>query len=111
MPDFQVICYTDTMLRMTADDLPPTRQLSLVTPSAPPGTAPDGRSGRRSILAGIERERRRSGLTMTELARAAGLPVSTVRTALAPGANPQLGTLQRLAHGLDLELRLTLPGE
>lgn len=88
---------------------PAARQLHLVPvgggADAPGQHAPEASH---SLLVRIERERRRSGLTMTELARAAGLPVSTVRTALAPGGNPQLETLERLARGLDLRLSLTL---
>ena len=93
---------------MRDETAPHGRQLSLVTTAAAPAARPARPAGDRSLLTRIERERRRSGLTMTELARAAGLPVSTVRTALAPGGNPQLDTLERLAHGLGLELSLTL---
>ncbi len=83
-------------------------QLRLVTTDPAPDETTDGRRSGRSLVAQVERERQRAGLTMTELARAADLPVSTVRTALAPDGNPQLDTLERLASGLDLELRLTL---
>ena len=85
------------------------RQLHLVPVSGAPDAAGEhAGDGSHALLVLIERERRRSGLTMTELARAAGLPVSTVRTALAPGGNPQLETLERLARGLHLGLSLTL---
>ena len=94
------------MTELPAPATPP--QLSLVTGDAPAVGGTEPVAERRVLMARMDRERRRAGLTMTELARAAGLPVSTVRTALAPGANPQLGTLERLARGLELELRLTL---
>ena len=54
----------------------------------------------------LEAERRRQGLSIAEVARRSGLPPSTVRFALHPGANPTLSTLHALAAALGRELML-----
>jgi transcriptional regulator with XRE-family HTH domain len=54
----------------------------------------------------LEAERRRQGLGIAEVARRAGLPASTARSALRPGANPKLATLHGLGRALGYELSL-----
>ena len=55
----------------------------------------------------IERERTRAKLTKADLARIAGLPEESIRKLLtAPGANPTVATLERLAAALGLRLAL-----
>lgn len=58
------------------------------------------------VLAALDRERERQGLTKQELANRAGLLAPAVRRVLSGRANPTLSTLSILADALGLEVSL-----
>jgi transcriptional regulator with XRE-family HTH domain len=62
------------------------------------------------IAAEIQEERRRRGLQLSELAKRAGMAISTVHR-IESGAPASLVGYARLAEALDLDLRLTLRPE
>jgi transcriptional regulator with XRE-family HTH domain len=57
-----------------------------------------------SLVRQLDEERRRAGLTTSELARLAGIPRSTVRDALLGAGNPRARTVFALAAALGLSL-------
>lgn len=67
------------------------------TPGPTPGGPPIAR-----IAAALRRERERTGLTLTELARRAGVAKSTLSQLEAGTGNPSVETLWALSVGLDV---------
>jgi DNA-binding phage protein len=60
-----------------------------------------------ALVRQLEDRRARAKLSKAELARSAGLPEESVRKLLtAPGANPTIATLERLAAPLGLQVAL-----
>lgn len=54
----------------------------------------------------LDQRRRALGMSVPALARRCGLGVSTVRRALAGGANERIGTLHRIASALGMRVML-----
>lgn len=86
------------------------QQLSLGSFGAPEGADEQLRAQAAALVGAIERARRQANLSHRRLAARAGLPASTVRSALSEQANPQLETLLALALALGLQLALTPAG-
>lgn len=80
------------------------QQLSLGAFGATGGA--DLREAARRLVAELEAARCARNLSHRRLAGLAGLPASTVRSALGADANPQLDTLMALAGALGLGLGL-----
>ncbi len=62
------------------------------------------------IAASLRRERRRSGLSLTELARRAGIAKSTLSQLESGTGNPSLETLWAICVALDVPLTCRSPG-
>lgn len=91
------------------DDSPPaevtTSSPAEVTGSSPAEVAPDDSpTPRAQVAAAVRRERQRAGLTLSEVARRAGIGKSTMSGLEAGTANPSLETMWALAAALDIPL-------
>lgn len=76
------------------------------TPDAdtPDADTSDAHTPRAQVAAAVKRERQRAGLTLSEVARRAGIGKSTMSGLEAGTANPSLETMWALAAALDIPL-------
>lgn len=88
----------------------PHQQLSFGAIAAPAASPELIRGEVLGLVGRVEAARLDANLSHRRLAALSGLPVSTVRGALAGDANPQLDTLMALSHALGLRLALEASG-